>query len=66
MEGTSGNPTGGGGGRGGGGRDAQADRALMGAADAGGVGDGIVAAHEVLDESGELVRGAFEEFLQNL
>lgn len=47
------------------GRDPTADRALMGAHDAADGGDNVVAAHEVLDESGELVRGAFLEFLQN-
>lgn len=45
------------------GRDQNADRALMGG-NADGVDDGI-RAHEATDESGELVRGAFEEFLQN-
>lgn len=44
------------------GRDPNADRALMGAAL--GEEDGV-RAHEATDESGELVRGAFEEFLQN-
>ena len=43
------------------GRDSNADRALMGT-DA---GDDGIRAHEATDESGELVRGAFEEFLQN-
>ena len=42
------------------GRDPNADRALMGTTD-----DDGIRAHEATDESGELVRGAFEEFLQN-
>ena len=37
----------------------------MGASAVGGGVDGLVAAHEVLDESGNLVRDAFEEFLTN-
>ena len=45
------------------GRDPTADRALMGAT--ANDSEDLVAAHEATDESGELVRGAFEEFLQN-
>lgn len=47
------------------GRDPVADRALMGATNNAGDGEDGVEAHEATDESGELVRGAFEEFLQN-
>eukprot|EP00536_Pseudo-nitzschia_multiseries_P018406 jgi/Psemu1/321321/estExt_fgenesh1_pm.C_24880001 len=66
MEGGTNNAASGRGGGGAGrGRDPAADRALMGVADAADGGDNIVAAHEVLDESGELVRAAFLEFLQN-
>lgn len=46
-----------------GGRDPTADRALMGATGDG--GEDVIEAHQATDESGELVRGAFEEFLQN-
>ena len=48
-----------------GGRDPTADRAIMGAnRNVDGAEDGVQAV-EATDESGELVRGAFEEFLQN-
>jgi hypothetical protein len=48
--------------RGAGARNPVSDQAIMGAVG----GDNAVDAHQVLDESGELVRQAFVEFLQNL